>query len=350
MTDDKGILIRNLYYMLTYAFRDLRQNNYEDIAGEDFDNILDLFAEILFKGISFQLKRGLHKEYASHSDNLASMKGKIDIDASIRLRIQRKMQIACNFDEFTENNLHNSILKATIQLLLKSDDVKPKRRKELKNILLFFSQVDSCDLKYVRWSDIIYDRNTATYRMLHHFCYFVVQKLLLTTETGAYKVMTFDEELMSRLFEKFVLSFYRRHYPQYSARAAKVEWNIDRETSSLSVIPELQTDITLTFPNRTLIIDTKYYGQSVQMHMGKKTIHSNNLFQIHTYVVNEDKEHSGKVDGMLLYAKTQEEIVTDGQMNTTDGNTIYFRTLDLNQDFDCIKQQLEELVKPYCFQ
>jgi 5-methylcytosine-specific restriction enzyme subunit McrC len=55
MTDDKGILIQNIYYMLAYAFQELKQNNYEDIAGEDFDNIHDLFAEILAKGISYQL-------------------------------------------------------------------------------------------------------------------------------------------------------------------------------------------------------------------------------------------------------------------------------------------------------
>ena len=31
-------------------------------AGEEFDEIHDLFAEILLRGISFQLKQGLHKE------------------------------------------------------------------------------------------------------------------------------------------------------------------------------------------------------------------------------------------------------------------------------------------------
>ena len=30
MTIDKGIFIRNIYYMLTYAFQELKQNNYED--------------------------------------------------------------------------------------------------------------------------------------------------------------------------------------------------------------------------------------------------------------------------------------------------------------------------------
>ena len=60
MTEDKGILIRNIYYMLTYAFQELRQNNYEDIAKEDFERIQDLFAEILYRGVSVQLKQGLY--------------------------------------------------------------------------------------------------------------------------------------------------------------------------------------------------------------------------------------------------------------------------------------------------
>lgn len=57
MTKDKNIFILNIYFMLTYAFRELKQNNYEEIAGEDFDNIQQLFAEILIKGISCQLKQ-----------------------------------------------------------------------------------------------------------------------------------------------------------------------------------------------------------------------------------------------------------------------------------------------------
>lgn len=59
MTIDKGIFIRNIYYMLTYAFQELKQNNYEEIAGEEFDEIHDLFAEILLRGISYnrQIKK-----------------------------------------------------------------------------------------------------------------------------------------------------------------------------------------------------------------------------------------------------------------------------------------------------
>ena len=65
MTEDKGILIRNIYYMLAYAFQELRKNNYAEVDKEDFDDIYDLFAELLARGISYQLKQGLYKEYIS---------------------------------------------------------------------------------------------------------------------------------------------------------------------------------------------------------------------------------------------------------------------------------------------
>ena len=61
MTIDKGIFIRNIYYMLTYAFQELKQNNYEEIAGEEFDEIHDLFAEILVRGIRINLSKGYIK-------------------------------------------------------------------------------------------------------------------------------------------------------------------------------------------------------------------------------------------------------------------------------------------------
>ncbi|MCS3026687.1 hypothetical protein NXW75_29485 [Bacteroides xylanisolvens] len=54
----------------------------------------------------------------------------------------------------------------------------------------------------------------------------------------------------------------------------------------------MRTDITLTFKERTLIIDTKYYSKSMQCQFDKRTIHSNNLYQIHSYVMNYDVNHT----------------------------------------------------------
>ena len=60
--------------------------------------------------------------------------------------------------------------------------------------------------------------------------------------------------------------------------------------------------------------------------------------------MNEDRGHTGLVDGMLLYAKTTSNIQPDGNFKTNDGNILMVRTLDLTQEFDGVKSELEKLL------
>lgn len=345
MTIDKSIQIRNIYYMLAYAFQQLKQNNYEDIAGEKFDEIHDLFAEILARGISYQLKQGLHKEYIEVQESLTTLRGKLDMNGTIKNKMQRKQILDCDYDILSENNLFNQILKTTVLFLLDQDNVKHAKKVALKKLMLFFSKVDVIDISTIKWNTLRFDRNSKTYQMLLYICYFILDGMLLTTESGKYKMKSFSDEHMCKLYEKFVLEFFRKHYPMLNAQAAQVEWNVNKSVPSSNLLPIMQTDIMLQFNDRTLIIDTKYYTRSLQYQFDKATIHSNNLFQIFAYVMNLDKSHTGKIDGMLLYAKTDEEISPDGEQKFADGNTIFFRTLDLNSSFEDITIQLANIAK-----
>jgi 5-methylcytosine-specific restriction enzyme subunit McrC len=87
MTKDKSILIRNIYYMLSYAFTTLNQGGYENVETEEFENLHNLFAAILAKGIGRQLKQGLYREYLSRKEDLAVVRGKIDMPGSIKHRV-----------------------------------------------------------------------------------------------------------------------------------------------------------------------------------------------------------------------------------------------------------------------
>ena len=347
MTNDKGILIRNIYYMLAYAFQELRQNNYAEIAGEAFEEIHDLFAEILMRGISYQLKQGLHREYMTYKESSTTLRGKMNINGVIRHRMKCSGQIACEYDDLSVNNLFNQILVSTTTILLKHSDVKKDKKMELRRLMLFFADVDMIDVRTIKWSALRFDRNCRNYRMLMYICYFIIDGMLLTTENGQYKMKEFSDEHMNRLYERFVLEYYKRHHPQTNACAAQINWNINKELSETKILPIMQTDIFLTIGERKLIIDTKYYGQAMQHQFDKATIHSANLYQIHAYVTNYDSDHTGSVDGMLLYAKTQEEIVPDNSMTLRDGNTIYFKSLDLNRNFKDICRQLDRFVENY---
>ena len=63
MIKNKSVFIKNIYYMLSYAFQALNQSTYEDVGVEEFDDMYNLFASIMSKGIGVRLKRGLYREY-----------------------------------------------------------------------------------------------------------------------------------------------------------------------------------------------------------------------------------------------------------------------------------------------
>ena len=345
MTNNKGILIKNIYYMLSYAFSELRKNNYDDIDKEDFEHIEDLFAEILIKAVSLQLKQGLHRSYINKKETLPLLRGKIDINGTIRNRIQHKTLISCEFDELSENNILNQALKTTICLLLTSKEVVHKRKVELRKLVMFFSNVDIIDANAIRWDLMHYQRNNQTYRMLMNICYFIIKGLIMTTESGEYRAPVFSDENMCKLYEKFILEFYRVHYPELRANADQIEWDIKKDNDSIiSFLPTMRSDITLHKGDKTFIIDAKYYGHMMQKQFEKYSIHSGNLYQIFTYVKNKDTKNEGKVSGMLLYAKTQEEVAPDMDA-VFSGNRIMVKTLDLNQPFDNIKEQLSTIIE-----
>ena len=343
---NKNILIKNIYYMLSYAFQTLHQAQYEDIALEEFEDMHNLFAAILSKGIGLQLKQGLYKEYISKQDDLNVLRGKINMSGTIRNRMAKKQILTCEYDELSENNLLNQILKTTVMLLLRYSKVKVKYKDELKKEMLFFSNVDTLDPTMIKWSYIRFQRNNQNYRMLISICQLIIEGMLLTTDSGDYHLATFiDEQRMCHLYEKFILEYYAQNYRKLSVKASQIPWALDDGIGTM--LPIMQSDITLQQGNTVLIIDAKYYSHTTQQQFDKHTIHSNNLYQIFTYVKNKEYEFEGKehvVSGMLLYAKTEEDICPDNvyQMH---GNKIAVRTLDLNLPFTSIARQLDEIIE-----
>ena len=223
------------------------------------------------------------------------------------------------------------------------DTIFEKDSAEVRAVLTVKADVKNIDLHSVNWN-MKYDRNNKTYRMLISICYLVVNGLLQTNSEGNTKIMDFlDEQSMFRLYEKFILGYYKKHYTELSPSASRIPWSVDNTI----MLPVMQSDIHLQKGNTVLIIDAKYYSHTTRVKYDNHILHSNNMYQIFTYVKNCDYafgEEDHKVSGMLLYAKTEEEIQPDNiyQMH---GNQITVKTLDLNQKFDIIAKQLDNIVK-----
>lgn len=339
------IRIQNIYYMLAYAFQILHEQGYKDVAVEDFQNTAELLAAILCRGVSIQIKRGLGKQYLTKEEPLSSPRGKIEVSESIKTQAIRKKQLICAYDEFSVDAYTNRIIKTTMEVLLKANITKG-RKKELRKLLIFFDEVSPLDKHNINWN-LQYDRNNQTYRMLIAICQLVMKGLLQTNADGTTRIMDYlDEQTMPRLYEKFILGYYQREHPELNAYSPQIDWQLDDGFKTM--LPTMQSDIVIRNikAKKTLIIDAKYYSHNTQMKAPymTHTIHSGNLYQIFTYVKNWAAEPGEKVSGMLLYART-DDAIQPGNQYQMSGNQISVRTLDLHCDFSVIAAQLDAIAE-----
>lgn len=333
--------------MMSYAFRALNKQGYRKLETESFDNAKDLCGTILVEAISSQLKRGLNKEYIEKEETASTIKGKVDISKSIKNHEITQRKVNCVYDDFNVNSYMNRIVKTAMNLLLKSD-VKEELKVKIKKIIIFFDQVNTIDINQINWN-LQYDRNNQTYELIIGMCYLIIKGLIQTQKEGNIKLMDFvDDQRMCALYQKFILEYYRKEHHELKANASQILWQIDSGNTDL--LPIMQTDVVLSKGNKTLIIDAKYYNHSTVERFGKMSLHTNNWYQIYSYVCNKKLELNNEdcdVAGMLLYAKTEDLINPDVEVQLRGGSYLYVKNLDLNCDFTVIKKQLDDIANNY---
>ena len=147
---------------------------------------------------------------------------------------------------------------------------------------------------------------------------------------------------MAALFEAFVLNFYKRELQGYHVSAPFIQWDAEPlDESSLDYLPRMETDIVLKSDSRTIIIDTKYYQETMKKgQYGKRKINRDNLFQIFSYVENYKKPVKN-LEGMLLYPVVQDEV---SQSYLIHGNKISVKTVNLDKPWKEIEKRLKEIL------
>jgi len=329
------IRISNIYHMLAYAFRSINAGEISLLGNEEFENLHELFAHIIITNVQKQIKRGLPRRYVMQSEELSNLRGKIDIQSSVRAMTMIRHRLVCVYDEFTEDTPGNRLIKCAIIYLLRQKDVSSER---IHNLSFLYSSLSTiADVRYIRAPQ--QRAGGAEYVILINICQFLLDGMLMKTN-GGYKMQEWlSDEAMSSLYERFLLEYFRRHHTRLNARSTRIEWDMEDVPTNM---PEMRSDIFLTYGGKSLIIDAKFYKITMSLNYSKKTFHSHNLYQIYTYVKNEDRLSDGSVSGMLLYAKTDEDITPDSD-SVIGGNPISVKTLDLSQSFTGIQSQLERI-------
>ena len=184
---------------------------------------------------SIAIREGVYKSFEVTQEHFAEEYGK-----KIRFFIYNSAQLT-EIDRFASDN--------SINVMIINSQAFNARGKDARRIYMKLDEFRSRrPIDIIAKTSLMYQRNNKNYEMLINICYFVLDGMLQTTDKGNYKMMTFSDEHMHRLYEKFVLEYFKRHHSYLSeVRAAQVKWNLatDTEESMIRFLPAMQTDIFL---------------------------------------------------------------------------------------------------------
>ena len=302
------------------------------------NSLLDILAKVYSKKLLNELQKGLYREYVSKEEALSIIKGKILISKSIKENTINKNKMNCKYDEFTEDNLFNAILKRAINVILfsiKNDDVK----KELNIINNIFNDVSDI---YISNNIILnYKLNRMNNRFLE--CFTLAKLILLNSsmdkslgKENGFSIL-FE---MNYLYEEYIGVLLKEVFNDTNISINTQEksryllWNTLKERNEIALKP----DIVIYKDNKPkVIIDTKWKRSSID---NRETYSQSDIYQMYAYITT----YTECEECILLYPKEENISHSEWKLNQNIGDKrISISEISL-ESYETSKKELFNLV------
>lgn len=348
MTAQPAIPIENIYYLFCYAWNRFEEAQSVPLGAMPSPDLPNLLARVLLHGTRAILRRGLDRGYQDFTDEIATVRGRIDLGASLQLQARCIRRLECEFDELSHDLLHNQIIKASLKRLARARTID----KELAHDLLLTAQrmpnVSDIWLERSAFARVQLHRNNAYYDFNLKVAELAFHCMLPDPGSGGFTFhdVLRDEAEMARVFELFVRNFYKAEQSEFSVLPLTIQWDAEASmTSGVGRLPSMFVDVYLRSATRRLIIDTKYYAKALQQSLyGTPSFQSGNLYQVFSYLKNAaaDVGFAG-CEGMLLYPQVGPRLRDTYQIQ---GHSLTLATINLAQPWQMIADDLIDLLAP----
>jgi 5-methylcytosine-specific restriction enzyme subunit McrC len=345
---EHAIPIQNLYFIFCYAWKRLEESKVIDVGGVDSPELFDLFATVLIAGIKHLMRRILDRGYIPFTEQLSTLRGRVQVYESMKLSLRRSPGLICEFDELSYDILHNQILKATIIRLIETVGLDKNNAHQLRIILKSFNGVRTIRLSSHTFRQVQIHRNNGFYAFLISVCE-LIHYATLPQQGGRgywFSDIVRDEKKMPFVFQEFVRNFFAIE-SEFNVTPLALRWDaVSDDVESLKMLPTMATDIHLEKGQRRIIIDTKYYKEPLQEHHGKQSIHSAHLYQLFSYLKNAEARDSTylNAEGVLLYPAVGEKLAVKVNIQ---GHPVQINSINLDQPWQMIRADLLGVLKSH---
>lgn len=350
---EQQIPIRNVWYLLLYAWDMAALKGRWQTATEDSPRLLGLLARILGEVTRDLLRRQLGRAHSLRSQIVRGIRGRIKFEASLKRLCFLHGKANCSFSELSIDTLKNRILRSTLARLASDPRVmhpQPHReatlRHDLRGLVRALEGVSLLNVSSVDFSRLQLGQNDRDYALPLAICALIHRLEIPTETTGdhALAALLKNEIEFEKLFERFVQNFYKYHLHDHTViRQKKLDWP---DEIDCQFVPSMYPDITIiekNRPQRRLIIDTKYSAKALSTNrFGGQTFSSPNLYQLYAYLRTQEErsESARSAEGMLLYPATDCDLT---ETMKVQGHIMRVVTVNLAQPWKNIEARLLEL-------
>lgn len=303
----------------------------------------DFLARRFFEEVQKLFGRGLVRSYVEFTEETSVISGKMMMNESIPFIMERKPVVVCEKDEYSSNILLNQIMKTTLKDLFQNPHIDKKTRNESYLLWEQMPDVDCITLSKSTFVQMRFYRHDVHYKQMIHLARLLFELKLLSHRQGDWSLFTVDIDggALNRLFETFLLNFYRHEQKDYRVNSERLQWKL---SGNAAFLPSMLTDVSLTHrkKQKKIIIDAKFYKNMFQVNYDKRSFHSGNMYQMFTYLNHQPTELE-QVRGILIYPFNGQEIKEVYQWD--ERMKIEVLTVNLDEKWRDIYEELMEVVR-----
>ncbi|WP_157886529.1 5-methylcytosine restriction system specificity protein McrC [Planococcus versutus] len=340
MEETLKVPIRNLFVLLSYADNMPELVNSMNDVDEDLITY-DFLCKQFLKEVEIVTRRGLVKDYVAITEPTNRLSGRLMIAESMSYMILKKPIVVCEKDEYTANIWINQMIKSTLKSITSNRYVKQETISRSFKYMELMAEVDAPPLTQSSFAKLVFGRHNAHYKRVLQIALLLHEMLLLSHKTGNWSLFSaeLDERALNAIFEKFLFNFYKLEQRDYYVKAEGMQWKLE---GNKALLPGMRTDVSLTHKNKLekIIIDAKFYKNIFQVHYGKSSFHSHNMYQLFTYLMHQEIHLN--LRGILIYPFNGRAV--DERYVWNERMSMEVMALDLNGAWKDIYQKLIKLV------
>nr|WP_232847234.1 McrC family protein [Shewanella nanhaiensis] len=164
--------------------------------------LLEVFISQFIKSVNVLVKRGLRSDYVRREDNLAFLKGKLNVGKQVKRNYINKHKFYCEYDEFLLDRPANRLLHSAL-LKVKTISRSAANQKLLQELEFVFNEVPQSSDYKLDFTNVKLDRGMSYYQVPLAWCKLILEGLSPQSMKGESHAVSLLFP-MEKVFEDYV--------------------------------------------------------------------------------------------------------------------------------------------------